>query len=209
MKLKNFLASFPFIAITRGLRPEEAVPCAGTLIGAGFRIIENPLNSPEPFDSIQRMADQYGETALIGAGTVTEPAQVERVKKAGGQLIISPHCDIEVIKATKDCGLLSIPGVVTPTEAMTAIRAGADALKLFPSEIITPAAVKAMRAILPADMLLIPVGGISSSNWLPYLQAGANGFGLGSSLYKQAISSSQLAENALKFTDSWQLYQQP
>lgn len=199
MNFIQSLKSFPFIAITRGITPEEAVEYAGLLLQEGFQIIENPLNSPEPYATISHMATHFGESALIGAGTVTKPEQVLKIRDSGGKLIISPHCDIEIIRATKECGLISIPGIATPTEAMTAIHAGADALKLFPAELITPAVVKAMRAILPDDIPLIPVGGIHSSNWQPYLQAGAQAFGLGSSLYKKGMSAEQLAENAKKF----------
>jgi 2-dehydro-3-deoxyphosphogalactonate aldolase len=206
MKLKKYLEEFPFIGIMRGIRPEEAVACASVLIDKGFRIIETPLNSPDPFRSIHLMAESYGETALIGAGTVTEVEQVSQVQKAGGKLIFSPNCDPKVIKATKECGLISIPGVATPTEAFAAIKAGADALKLFPTEIITPAAVKAIRATLPSETLLIPVGGINPSNWLPYLHAGAAGFGLGSSLYKEKMVLDKLEDTAEKFRQKWLEY---
>ncbi|WP_136805975.1 2-dehydro-3-deoxy-6-phosphogalactonate aldolase [Desulfosediminicola flagellatus] len=203
MNFKTSLQSFPFIAITRGIEPDEAVEYAGLLIGEGFQVIENPLNSPEPYETIRRMATHFGESAIIGAGTVTRPDQVMQVRDAGGKLIISPHCDIEVIKSTKECGLISIPGVATPTEAMAAIHAGADALKLFPAELVTPAVVKAIKAILPKNILLIPVGGIDSANWQAYVQAGAQGFGLGSSLYKKGMSSEQLVINARKFRKSF------
>ncbi|MDJ0624302.1 MAG: 2-dehydro-3-deoxy-6-phosphogalactonate aldolase [Desulfocapsaceae bacterium] len=202
MKLKDSLREFPFIAITRGLEPHQAVHCIEILIQAGFTIIENPLNSPRPFESIQSMAKYAGEKALIGAGTVTKVSQVELVKHAGGRVIVSPHCDIKIIKQTKKSGLVSIPGVATPTEAMVALNAGADALKLFPAEIISPAAVKAIRAVLPAETLLILVGGINSTNWQTYSEAGASGFGIGSSLYKPGISGEQLLQKALLFRDS-------
>lgn len=204
MKLQKYLEKFPFIGIMRGIRPKEAVAFSSVLVDKGFRIIETPLNSPDPFASIAFMAERYGKVTLIGAGTVTEIDQVRQVQKAGGSLIVSPNCDPDVIKATKQCGLISIPGVATPTEAITAIKAGADALKLFPTEILSPAAVKAIRAILPPETLLIPVGGINAANWQPYLQAGAHGFGLGSSLYKQEMSLEQLTENAELFQQAWQ-----
>lgn len=203
MKLKEYLEKFPFIGIMRGIKPEEVVACASVLTSKGFRIIETPLNSPDPFRSIHLMAESYGEIALIGAGTVTEVEQVKQVQKAGGKLIVSPNCDPEIIKATKQCGLVSIPGVATPTEAIAAIKAGADALKLFPTEMISPAAVKAMRAILPPETLLIPVGGINTSNWRPYLHAGAAGFGLGSSLYKEKMALDQLEDTAEQFQQKW------
>jgi len=203
MELIQQLQRFPFIAITRGLLPAEAVDCAQVLADEGFTIIENPLNSPEPYDSIERLADHFGEQVLIGAGTVTEVEQVKKVKQAGGRVIISPNCDLQVIGAAKEAGLLSIPGVATPTEAMAALKAGADGLKLFPAEMISPAVVKAMRAVLPADTLLLPVGSITADNWQPYFQAGANGFGLGSALYSRGISRQDLRANARAFSDSW------
>lgn len=203
MKLRKRLHSFPFIAITRGLLPAEAVDCAQILADEGFTIIENPLNSPEPYDSIKNLANHFGEEVLIGAGTVTDVKQVKQVKQAGGRVIISPNCDLGVIAATKDEGLLSIPGVATPSEAMAALKAGADGLKLFPAEMMPPAVVKAMRAVLPADTLLLPVGSITADNWQPYFQAGANGFGLGSALYSRGISREDLRTNARAFFDSW------
>lgn len=203
MQLREQLHSFPFIAITRGLSPDDAVDYARVLAEEGFTIIENPLNSPEPFASIRLLADHLGGEVLVGAGTVTEAGQVQQVKEAGGKVIISPNCDLEVIRATKDAGLLSIPGVATPSEAMAALKAGADGLKLFPAEMLPPAVVKAMRAILPADTLLLPVGSITADNWQPYFQAGANGFGLGSSLYSRGISKEDLRANARAFFQSW------
>lgn len=203
MDLKKFLAKFPFIAITRGILPDEVPACGLVLIEAGFTILETPLNSPDAYTSIRLMKEHFGGQALVGAGTVTEPTQVAEVEKAGGTLIISPHCDVDVIRATKERGLISIPGIATPTEAMTALKAGADALKIFPGEMISPAAVKAMRAILPPQTLLLPVGGITSENWQPYFRAGAAGFGLGSSLYKAGYSLETLKENALRFANTW------
>ncbi len=203
MDLKNYFDKFPFIAITRGLRVEEAISCGSVLRDAGFNIIENPLNSPDPYRSINVLAEKLGDHLLIGAGTVLTVEQVIQVKDAGGKVIISPNCDSAVIEATKECGLLSIPGVATPTEALNAIKAGADALKLFPAEILPPAALKAMRAILPPGTLLIPVGSIDEKNWQAYRSAGAAAFGLGSSLYKPGISLTRLKERAETFLDSW------
>ncbi len=206
MNMQEFLSNFPFIAITRGIQPEEAVECAEVLHASDFYIIETPLNTPDSLLSIKKMADNFGDLLLIGAGTVTTIDQVEWVAKAGGRLIVSPHCDLEIIRATKAMDLISIPGVATPTEALSAISAGADALKLFPAEIITPQAVKAMRAILSPDIPLIPVGGICADNWQPYFQNGANGFGLGSSLYTKNIPASQLQKNAASIRESWKSY---
>lgn len=204
MLLTDYLRNFPFIAITRGLHPEEATECAEILFTAGFRIIETPLNSPKPYLSIRHIVDHLGDRAIVGAGTVTELKQVKQVMDAGGRVIVSPHCDPDIIRKTKEYGLISVPGVASPTEAMNALAAGADALKLFPAEIISPAAVKAMCAVLPPETALIPVGSINTNNWQQYMQAGAAGFGLGSSLYKKSISPGQLRERANKFKMSWQ-----
>jgi len=203
MELKTHLSRFPFIAITRGILPKEVADCGKVLIDAGFTVLETPLNSPDPYASIRLMHEHFGDRALIGAGTVTEPEQVAKVAEAGGTLIISPHCDVDVIRAAKELGLISIPGVMTPTEAMLAIRSGADALKIFPAEVMPPSAIKAMRAILPPQTLLLPVGGIHAENWQPYFQAGANGFGLGSSLYKAGLSLEVLRKNAMQFAKAW------
>lgn len=206
MRLKKYFDTFPFVAITRGLKPEEAIACGSVLQAAGFSIIENPLNSPDPYRSISSLAKKFRNGLLVGAGTVLTVEQVIRVKDAGGQLIISPNCDPAVIKATKECGLLSMPGVATPTEALKAIHAGADALKLFPAEILPPAALQAMRAVLPADIMLVPVGSIDESNWQAYRIAGAAAFGLGSSLYKPGISLPHLKQRAEAFADSWRAF---
>lgn len=206
MELLQSLKTFPFIAITRGITPDEASSITNILYEEGFRIIENPLNSPDPLTSIRKMSEAVGDTALIGAGTVTDPEQVVLVKEAGGKLIISPHFDPAIIRETKRQGLLSIPGVATPTEAITALKTGADALKLFPAELITPQIVKAIRAVLPPDTLLLPVGSITSENWQPYMTAGASGFGLGSSLYKKDVSLDQLRERAQAFGRSWKKF---
>lgn len=203
MNIRNYLDQFPFIAITRGIRPEEVVRCGKVLFNAGFRIIENPLNSPRPFVSIGLLAENFGDTCLIGAGTVLEPGQVDEVKAAGGGVVISPHCDPRVIERTKELGMISLPGVATPSEVLTALRYGADGLKMFPAEIITPAVLKAMMAVMPRHTIVIPVGGINETNFHPYLAVGATGFGLGSSLYKAGISPEKLAGRAEVFRQSW------
>lgn len=200
------LDQFPFVAITRGITPPEAGTCAEILFAAGFRIMETPLNSPDPYKSISNMAARLGDKALIGAGTVSTEDQVDQVAAVGGKLIVSAHFDANVVKATKRLGLISIPGILTPTEAQLALRAGADALKLFPAEIITPVAVKAFRAVLPPEVILIPVGGIGLDNWPTYFRAGSNGIGLGSSLYKKGMSTAQLENNAMRFKNSWDDY---
>lgn len=203
MDLLQSLTTFPFIAITRGITPDQTVSTTRILYQEGFRIIENPLNSPDPIESIRAMSETVGNSAMIGAGTVTDPKQVLQVKKAGARIIISPHCDPAIIRETKQQGLLSVPGVATPTEAMLALQNGADALKLFPAELITPRIVKAFRAVLPPKTLLLPVGSITPDTWQPYMSAGAAGFGLGSSLYKSDDSMDQLREKAQAFGKSW------
>jgi 2-dehydro-3-deoxyphosphogalactonate aldolase len=177
-------AQCPLIAIIRGVTPDEALDIGGALIEGGIRIVEVPLNSPEPLKSIERLASRFGEQASIGAGTVLKPQQVDEVRNAGGKLIVSPNMNASVIRATAEAGMVSCPGIFTPTEAFTALDAGAHTLKLFPAEAATPKVVKAMRAVLPRDVPLIVVGGVSPETIPAWLEAGANGFGLGSGLYK-------------------------
>ena len=177
-------ARCPLVAILRGLTPGEAESVGAVLVEKGYSVIEVPLNSPEPLRSIATLTRRFGDRALIGAGTVTTATEVARVAAAGGKLIVSPHCDPAVIKAAKAAGLGCIPGVATPTEAFAALAAGADALKAFPAEALAPAAIKAWLAVLPKGTRILPVGGIDAGNLKPYLQAGAAGFGLGSSLFK-------------------------
>ena len=172
------------IAILRGITPDEACDVTAELIQAGITTIEVPLNSPEPFVSIARMAQAYGNEALIGAGTVLNIKEVEAVSTAGGRLIVSPNCNPEVIKASKQAGMLSYPGVMTPTEAFSALSAGADGLKLFPGSLIGPEGVKAMRAVLPDHTEILAVGGAAPENFALWHAAGADGFGIGSALYK-------------------------
>jgi len=202
--LRAALETLPLIAILRGLRPEEAVAVGEVLVDTGFRLIEVPLNSPEPFKSIERLARACGERAVIGAGTVLEPAAVARLEAAGGSLVVMPHGDPDVIKAAKAMGLACLPGIATPTEAFAALAAGADALKLFPAEILPPAAVKAMLAVLPKGTGLFPVGGIAPETMAPYVAAGAEGFGLGSALYRPGMSPAEIGENARAFVQAWQ-----
>ena len=204
-RLTKAMAELPLVAILRGLRPEEALAVGEVLIAAGFRMLEVPLNSPEPFASIRLLADAYGDVALIGAGTVTDVAAVDLLREAGGQLVVMPHTDVGVIGAAKAAGLACVPGVATPSEAFAALRAGADALKLFPAETLGPAALKAWRAILPAATSVLPVGGITPENMAPWLAAGAAGFGLGSALYRPGATSSTVAASAARFAAAWRL----
>ena len=186
----------PLIAILRGIRPEEAEAALEALIAAGIGIIEVPLNSPDPFDSIARMAKRAGGRAIVGAGTVLTADAVTAVKDAGGQIIVSPNRDDAVIRATKAARLDSYPGVFTATEALGALAAGADALKFFPGDILGPAGIKAIAAILPKGTPLLAVGGVDAHNMADYLKAGVAGFGIGSSLYKPGISADEIGRRA-------------
>lgn len=190
------LSFCPLIAILRGLTPHEAPAVGRALWDAGFRILEVPLNSPEPLASIAALRSELPQ-ALIGAGTVLTIEQVTQVTAAGGQLIIAPNFNPAVVAAAKAAGMVAIPGVATPTEAFVALAAGADAIKLFPAEMVSPAAVKAMRAVLPRDALLIPVGGIGKDNIAAYWAAGANGFGIGSSLYSPGKALDDIQRDAI------------
>lgn len=176
--------SRPLIAILRGIQPFEAVSIAGVILEAGIDKIEVPLNSPSPFDSIRAIAKKYGNQALIGAGTVLTVAQVKQVRAAGGQLVVSPNCDPNVIRATIAEGMQSWPGVFTPSEALTALKAGATGLKLFPGDMAGPNGLKAMRAILPIGTKVYAVGGTAPDNFSKWVEASANGFGLGTAIYK-------------------------
>ena len=196
-------AALPLVAILRGITPSEVEAVGAVLYEAGFRLLEVPLNSPDPFASIALLRRSLPVEALVGAGTLLSPERVERLLEAGGELVVMPHADTQVIRAAKVAGLLCVPGVATPTEAFAALDAGADALKLFPAELVTPAVLKAMRAVLPKSTLLLPVGGIAPDTMAPYLAAGANGFGLGSALYAPGMSSAQVGERANAFVAAW------
>lgn len=189
-------AACPLVAILRGLRPEEALDHVGALVGAGFTLIEVPLNSPAALDSIAALSAAFVQDAIIGAGTVLTASDVENVVQAGGRLIVAPNIDLQVAAATRAAGLIYGPGVATPTEAFSAIAAGAHFLKLFPAEIIPPVAVKALRAVVPATMPMLAVGGVSPATMEAYLTAGANGFGLGSGLYRPGQSAAETGRKA-------------
>lgn len=197
--LDQALDQLPLIAILRGLEPEQSLAVGNILIDAGFRTIEVPLNSPQPFESIKRLADAFGDQAIIGAGTVLRANDIGSVAKAGGRLVVMPHADISLIRKADHLGLFCIPGVATPTEAFAALDAGADALKMFPAEALPPAVVKAWRAVLRPPIKLLPVGGITPENMAVYADAGASGFGLGSALFKPGMPLSEIADNAEAF----------
>jgi 2-dehydro-3-deoxyphosphogalactonate aldolase len=183
----------PLIAILRGITPDEADAVGAALIEATFEIIEVPLNSPAPLATIERLAGRFGDSALIGAGTVLSADDVDAVSDAGGRLIVMPHSDATVVRRAKARNLACVPGFATPTEAFAAIAAGADALKLFPA---SPAALKSLRAVLPRDAPIIPVGGLDERSFDPWLAAGAAGFGIGSALYKPGVTADALRTRA-------------
>ncbi len=194
--------SLPLMAILRGLKPEEALDVGQAIVNSGFHILEVPLNSPDPLRSIQILAAAFPH-ALVGAGTVTTAQQVRDIKAAGGQLIISPHLDDNVVCEAVNLGLISLPGVATPSEAFKAIALGAHGLKLFPAEMISPAVVKSMRAVLPKHIRLIPVGGIGTHNLANYRNSGASGFGIGSALFAPGKSAKAVGESAAAFVQAW------
>ncbi|KRC80345.1 2-dehydro-3-deoxy-6-phosphogalactonate aldolase [Sphingomonas sp. Root241] len=195
-------ARCPLIAILRGVAPHEVEAIGDALVDAGFTLIEVPMNSPDPLDSIARLARRFEGRAVIGAGTVLTEGQVEQVRAVGGTMIISPNANTRVIAASAEAGMTSLPGVVTPTEAFAAIEAGATALKLFPAEGSSPAILKAMRAVLPKDMRLLPVGGIAPDTMGSWREAGAAGFGLGSALYKPGLTAAEVGARARAFVSA-------
>jgi 2-dehydro-3-deoxyphosphogalactonate aldolase len=201
--INPFLDRLPLVAILRGVTPEEVVDVSCALVDEGFVIVEVPLNSPRPLESIERLRAKFAEEILIGAGTVTMPAQVKDVAAAGGRLIVMPHGDAEVVRAAKAAGLACIPGVATPTEGFAALANGADALKLFPAELLTPAVLKSMRAVFPGTTRFLPVGGITPDAMASYVAAGDAGFGLGGALYRRGDRPDRVAANARDFVAAW------
>ena len=197
-KFAQALKTIPLVAILRGLAASEARAIGQALVSTGWTLIEVPLNSPQPLESIAELANEYPQ-ALVGAGTVLTPEDVRNVHAAGGQLIVSPNFNPAVVREGVRLGLVCLPGIMTASEAFGALEAGATGLKIFPAEMITPAVVKALRAVLPPATVLLPVGGITPENMRPYLDAGANGFGIGSALYKPGATASDVAGNAMTF----------
>lgn len=197
-KFASALKAVPLVAILRGLTPDEAVPVGQALVSTGWTLIEIPLNSPRPLDSIAAMVAAC-PGALIGAGTVLSVDDVRNVHAAGGGLIVSPNFNADVVREAVRLGLVCLPGVMTATEAFGALQAGANGIKIFPAEMITPAVVKALRAVLPHGTVVLPVGGITPQNMAAYQAAGASGFGIGSALYKPGTTAGQVEQNALDF----------
>lgn len=195
-EFRTRLGQCPLVAILRGVPPAEAAEIGENLVAAGIRIVEVPLNSPDPYASIRNLVARLEGRALIGAGTVLDPAEVARVREAGGQLVVSPNTHGPVIEASVAAGLVSMPGYFTPSEALAALRAGAHALKLFPAEAASPAVLKAQSAILPSEVPLLAVGGITPENMQLWLEAGAAGFGLGSGLYRPGQPPDQVGKQA-------------
>jgi 2-dehydro-3-deoxyphosphogalactonate aldolase len=199
---RHAMSSLPLVAILRGIAPPECEGVADVLVRAGWQLLEVPLNSPDPLASIATLARRHPD-AIVGAGTVRTAEEVKAVHAAGGRLVVSPHFDARVVHAAAALGLVCLPGVATPSEAFAALEAGATGLKLFPAEMIPPAAVKAMRAVLAPDVLLLPVGGIAPVTMAAYRSAGASGFGIGSALYQPGRDLQAIAAAAQAFADAW------
>lgn len=197
------LSALPLVAVLRWITPEEVEGVTGVLVDAGFRLIEVPLNSPDPLESIERIARRFGAEALVGAGTVMAPSDVTHVRDAGGGLIIMPHADVAVVNAAHEQKMACFPGVATPTEGFAALQAGADGLKIFPAEAISPAVLKAWRAVFSNDIPLLPTGGITPQALPAWLAAGASGFGIGGNLYRPGRSLEEIRASAIAFADAW------
>lgn len=199
--------ALPLVAILRGVTPAQVEGIGAALFDAGFRVIEVPLNSPQPLASIEILARRFGEHALVGAGTVTSAAEVTAVASAGGRLAVSPHCNASVVEAAVGQGLAALPGVFSATEMFAAIDLGVRALKLFPAEAAPPAVVKALTAVMPPACALLPVGGITPERMAGYLDAGARGFGLGGALYRPGYGVAEVRENAAAFAAAYRRWQ--
>ncbi|MDE2583586.1 MAG: 2-dehydro-3-deoxy-6-phosphogalactonate aldolase [Rhodospirillales bacterium] len=196
MALTAWLARCPLVAILRGVRPEEAVSITAALAAEGIAIVEVPLNSPRPLQSIAALVRAFGDSLLIGAGTVTTEAEVAEVANAGGRLLVTPHADPRLVTAAKARGMLAVPGFFTPAEAFSLLAAGADGLKLFPAEAASPAVLRALRAVLPAGTTLLPVGGMDAAALPAWRASGAAGFGIGSALYRPGDDAATVTTKA-------------
>lgn len=201
--LKALLETCPLVAVLRWITPQEVEGVTEVLIDAGFRLIEVPLNSPDPLVSIERIATRFGSQALIGAGTVMSPADVTRVRDVGGRLIVMPHADLAVVSAAHSQQMACFPGVATPTEGFAAMQTGADGLKIFPAESISPAVLKAWRAVFAPSIPLLPTGGITPETMPEWIKAGASGFGIGGNLYRPGRSLEDIRTSATAFVDTW------
>ncbi|ESR24143.1 2-dehydro-3-deoxy-6-phosphogalactonate aldolase [Lutibaculum baratangense] len=200
--LDQALARLPLLAVLRGITPEEAEPVGEALAEAGIPILEVPLNSPDPYRSIEILARRFGDDFVVGAGTVLRPEEVARVADAGGTIVVSPNFNAEVVRATKRAGLISVPGIFTPTEAFDALDAGASALKLFPGDAISPKVVGALRAVLPKGTVVMVTGGVGAENLAEFMAAGADGAGIGSALYKPGRPAAEVREIALRLVEA-------
>lgn len=207
MDLNKWLQRCPIIAILRGIKPEEAESICATLEDAGISIVEVPLNSPDALSSISILSRAFGDRLLIGAGTLTDPKQVAEVSAAGGRLIVTPHADTSIVRTAKAAGLFAVPGFFSPAEAFALLHAGADAIKIFPSEVLGIPMLKALRAVLPVNTIVIPVGGIDAGNIAPWMSAGALGVGVGSSIYKPGDTASIVAAKAKALVEPIRRYQ--
>jgi 2-dehydro-3-deoxyphosphogalactonate aldolase len=201
--IRTWLNPLPLVAILRGIRPEQVLDVGHALVDAEFRMIEVPMNSPEPLESIRLLSSAFGHQCLIGAGTVLHVDMIAQIAAAGGRLIVMPHADTAIISAAKHAGMYCMPGVATPTEAFAAIHAGADAIKLFPAEQLAPSVLKAWRAVIPRDFAMLPVGGITPESMALYIAAGADGFGLGSALYAPGREAHDVGRRARAFAQAW------
>jgi 2-dehydro-3-deoxyphosphogalactonate aldolase len=203
MNLEHALETCGIVAILRGVTPDEVVAVSQTLYDAGIRVVEVPLNSPEPFTSIEKLSKAFADKMVVGAGTVLTVQDVNLLKAHGGQISVSPDCNEAVIARAKELGMEPLPGVFTPTEAFSAIRAGAKHLKLFPAEVASPATIKAWKAVLPKHVKIYAVGGVTPENMGDWLAAGASGFGIGSSIFKPGISMAKISESAHSLVSAW------
>jgi 2-dehydro-3-deoxyphosphogalactonate aldolase len=206
MSTTSFRSAFqdlPLVAILRWISPDEVAAVGEVLVEEGFRLIEVPLNSPDPFTSIERLARRFGDQALVGAGTVRTETQLDQLREAGGSLMVTPHGDTALIAAAKRRDLITLPGVATPTEGFAALDAGADALKIFPAEAVPPAILRAWRTVFPPELPLCPTGGVEPEGMAQYVAAGAGGFGLGSGLYKPGFGPADVRQRAKAYVEAW------